>query len=1231
MLEALWLFILTFASYEATYLSDIVGQHLNRNSVNKEQISDVLHLSLGAFQLLDYPVTSTTLKLEGTSSTISHADPEENAVMNELEKNYPQQLNHLAKGHTDGSHSLFLFDNSTVSMNKLIFDCGSDGMALAQVSSSEVVVSSSKIVSNSKQTAFVVGTAQDGVGSSISVIDCSHMSSSSMVLLPLVRTSTCLPTPPRDSSSTDTPHSDKPSPLLSVTGAGLVLSNVSLILGTGPLLDFGMLSHDSTRSDDIDLGELSTLLVGSVLRNVTSRGCSRCGLVLARGLSQKLVGTEVTLSTSHLSGTGCLDINAFGSVGCVNSSFSHCSSNAEYSFTRQHFKQNDRYSYTYSYPPVTLTFHLCTFTSMTTTGDGACVYVNADFDITMTECSFKAIEGRYGGTLYVTSRTTGQGTMTISLCSFVNCVGNDLGAVLYNQNSNLISIDRCFFKDTTTSSASSNGGSVYVYSTSKTTVTDSAFMNCAASQTGGAFYVANSTLSMTSVQFRGNSARSGSDLFLSNGCGTPAEVQERVSNCHTDKSDTSVVFREWTTSRIIIQQFGSATAITNLQLKMHDTGLIGTIEVTTEAAVNGKMLLLIDNTGEYTQISESSSPPAAFRVVVVNFPTPSTTGTSDVLSFGDKERLQFQSNYSLIAASISGTPIDFTPPLSIDLSINPSFVHNFKLEEGAKLGEVMVSLEGYNLRADDYTIHFDGSPSLTLTFTFGEYQKGSESQMSLPVSVGPGGDHTKFAFGETYKVDRITGVNHPVMLETIGFSLVVPPYPTRVVIKVNKTIADDGSCQDKDSVCKTLDSAFETVTKMGITEESSKFPELCNLSKSIELNLVISEILSKTRSISDENEVFVTQGGFARPSLIVPETFSSTPLVVLSVSNASLSLTDVDALIHSSSLDLKLVSVSSGSFEFSNGVIQYTPHLTANSEIGSSNSDLCSWTTGTIELVDSTAVLKSCSLTHLAQGAIMQRGGNVTLRDVYFESNGPTNRDFPSARRNVMCSSDGTLFVGGLTGDGRSHLFPGSGISGDGCSVSGTTTKMSIPFLDTFHSQITRDKKTGKYQLNLIGSGFLPCGLQLEVFTSLEDENTEESSTLAVDTSTASLFTETRIEIIVTPKDVGNLSKKSEWKVRLLNGDSLIASQSLILRETPQSMLRLIPVIVVVVVVLIADLIVALLVIWRCRSKKPVEKKEEMIETADDATTTEMKDTDCYQPETERSVEQAINISDSKE
>ncbi|KAK2945659.1 hypothetical protein BLNAU_19393 [Blattamonas nauphoetae] len=1172
MLKTLWLVSITIAAHGATHLSEIIDCHLDRDHVNNELNNDVLRLSPGVFQLLDYPVISKMLKLEGTTSTITQSGHERTPVINQLKTNKSQHPNHSPKAHMDASHSLFMFDNSTVSLNKLIFDCGSDGMALAKVKSSEVVVSSSKVISNLKQTAFVVGTGMDGVGSSISVIDCSFISSSSMVLLPLVRTSPCLPTPPRDSSSTDTPHSDNTSPFLSVRGAGLVLSNVDLILGTGPLLDFGLLSHRSSRSGEIGGGETSTFLVGSVLRNVTSRGCSPEQLGHPSGLSQKLIGTEVTLSTSHLDGTGCLDINTFGSVYCVNTTFSHCSSNAESSpIAHQHFSSGDRFVSSQT-APLSLSFRLCTFTSMTSRSNGSQLdRPRKPVDLTLL---------------------------------FVDCVATDYGAALHDSSSSRLSIARCFFRGMTTSAQSAYSGAV-----------DCVFMECVVTHArgyGGCLYLRNSALEMASVQFIDNSAPSGSDVYLSSGCGSLAEVMGRISDCHTNTFSTSLMSYDFGVRKGIIEEAGPATTITSIGLSLSYTVFAGSVKVETEESVEGKMLLLLDNTDAYTPITESS-PPAACRVVVVEFPTLTKTGTSTVLPIGDNARLQFLSTYRVIAASLPGTPIDVSSSPPIFTISDAPRVLKILCRQGPNIGEKMVSLEGRYLAVGKYTVTFEGSPGLTLDVSFAEDQKGKQTQYSSSVSVGPGGTDKRFALGETYKVEKITSNYNPVRVESQEFSLVVPPLQSPFVFEVNKKKGgDDGNCRGLDNSCASFDAAFEMATKMKI--------------KSFELKLVVSDTISKTLSISDEEEVFVTQGGLVRPSLIVPSTFSSNPLVVLSVSNASLSLTDTDALIRSSSLDLKLFQISSGSFEFSNGVIASETSSTANSEIRATNSDLCSWTTGAIEIVNSTAVFKSCSLTNLTQGAIIQSGGNVSLRDVYFLSNGPTHNDFPSARRNVMCSEGGTLFVGGLTGDGRSHHFPGSGISAETCHVSGATTKMSIPFVDSTHSTITRDKKTGNFKMDLVGSGFIPCGLKLEVFTLLEDGTEEVSDALIVDTKTASLFTETEIVFIVTPKDIANLSKNSDWKVRLLNGDRFVASQSLVLREKPTSMLWLIPVIVVVVVV-IAGVIVALLLIWKCCSKKPVEKKEEMTETVDKVTLT-TKDSGVDQPENESSVEQAVNVSD---
>ncbi|KAK2943670.1 hypothetical protein BLNAU_21418 [Blattamonas nauphoetae] len=172
---------------------------------------------------------------------------------------------------------------------------------------------------------------------------------------------------------------------------------------------------------------------------------------------------------------------------------------------------------------------------------------------------------------------------------------------------------------------------------------------------------------MTFVQFRNNSAKRGKDIFFNNTL-TWDELKEFVSDCHTDNRPSSLCVYPFGQIAGIIVEFGKATTITNLEIAFSDPDTKGTIEVTTAAAVKGTMLLLLDNSDTYTPKDEGSSPPAAFRVVVVDFPDSSTTGTSEELSFGDSEILQAKSAYSLIAASISTTPLTIpSPPPSTDL------------------------------------------------------------------------------------------------------------------------------------------------------------------------------------------------------------------------------------------------------------------------------------------------------------------------------------------------------------------------------------------------------------------------------------------------------------------------------------------------------------------------------------------------------------------------------------
>ncbi|KAK2956770.1 hypothetical protein BLNAU_8223 [Blattamonas nauphoetae] len=172
----------------------------------------------------------------------------------------------------------------------------------------------------------------------------------------------------------------------------------------------------------------------------------------------------------------------------------------------------------------------------------------------------------------------------------------------------------------------------------------------------------------------------------------------------------------------------------------------------------------------------------------------------------------------------------------------------------------------------------------------------------------------------------------------------------------------------------------------------------------------------------------------------------------------------------------------------------------------------------------------------------------------YIQSNGPTNRDFPSARQNVTCRERGRLSVRNLTGDGQSHQFTGSGFSAEACRTFGATTTMSVASLDPSRSTITRDRTTRDDKIGLVGGGFMPCGKTVQVKVSSDDGNSERSDSLVVDASSVLSCTETEIVFVITQVHVDNFSEKSEWKVRTLNGDTFYMYPWVVLRKKPSIM-----------------------------------------------------------------------------
>ncbi|KAK2945166.1 hypothetical protein BLNAU_19905 [Blattamonas nauphoetae] len=156
--------------------------------------------------------------------------------------------------------------------------------------------------------------------------------------------------------------------------------------------------------------------------------------------------------------------------------------------------------------------------------------------------------------------------------------------------------------------------------------------------------------------------------------------------------------------------------------------------------------------------------------------------------------------------------------------------------------------------------------------------------------------------------------------------------------------------------------------------------------------------------------------------------------------------------------------------------------------------DVCSWTSGVLQLTECTTTISRQDFTHLSQGVVNMKGGSFKVETSLFHDNNPTESSFPALRRNVFCSEDGTVDVGSMTeGDG----YDGSSgwFSTSGCSVSGlaslVVSSFFVPSLST-SSTSSFDKKKEIFEIEVKGSTLIPCGLILEVQHEMEVEKYEE-------------------------------------------------------------------------------------------------------------------------------------------
>ncbi|KAK2946162.1 hypothetical protein BLNAU_18906 [Blattamonas nauphoetae] len=768
-----------------------------RISQNEQAFFPPIKLNHGTYHSNAYLLDSVSLSLHGSDTTIYHTS----SLANTESVNDPDSENHeYRNGNT--TPFIFVFSNSTISMFHISLNCGWCGTSVGRIWSSRLTIENCPIISNPEASPFVMTNGFDDFGSSIFFVDCSHKSIEKSSLLPLV----CL-APSHITHASHTGNEQKVTSTF-VSCSGLSLCDTHLAFGSGPLVGF---SSPSTEQDAELSNKLETVLIGSRLVNMTSGEGS--GAMNGWSGRQQILGSSVTRSTNHLYGTTCIDMNLGGSLLCSNTSFSHCHS----SLTPE-FIQNKTYTLQHKTGKVSLTFKelvtepititRCTFLSMTSKYGAAIYHYRSSCHLSVSESSFSKCQmAGDGGAIYFCQDEESPNPYSISSSLFVDCAAGGNGGAVCVWAASTSSITDSVFSG---HSVDGKGGALDVNRADSFILSNCVFENCVAkkyqSKGGGMWLSYVKSLTMNSVLFRECSAQKGNDFYYEGLVDALQNLEQNVTNCDSTSEMSNLCFYNYPKEVLdstLIPAVPDTSAATLVEIgstpKADQTS--STIQMRVSNNLDGKMLVVVDNTNNHEPPNTKSSPPhvnsppAIARLLTFDFSSSIESATQTV-SFGEWEELQYESEYCVMSTSIANTRLSIPPSIALTTP-NPARIVQVVCSLGSGTDHCWIQLKGRTLPIGRYTVTLK-TPDLSFSVEFdGSTVENTTNMISSSHSEALFGTGSKLTFSRIYEVESVTMEGHsaPLILDPPHLVFSTPTEQSRVT-SVNPASFKDDTTKD---------------------------------------------------------------------------------------------------------------------------------------------------------------------------------------------------------------------------------------------------------------------------------------------------------------------------------------------------------------------------------------------------------------------------------------------------
>ncbi|KAK2942929.1 hypothetical protein BLNAU_22140 [Blattamonas nauphoetae] len=637
---------------------------------------------------------------------------------------------------------------------------------ICRISSSDVFVSQSTIISSGYHCPFMVTGHQTGGQSTISLIRCSH-TTPSQNLLPFVSL---------DRDGILTTGTD-----VYVLGTGLHLSNRTLILATGPLFSFGWPRSVSDPNSPGNSPIHQTSLISCSFRNMSSRLDPINFPTIGSQTSQTVFGCCVTNSFNHQHGTTMLNPSLGGNFLCQNTSFSSCRTkpNAEVDVWSKEYSAGDRI-----FNPVATSakYTLCTFCEMTyeiagNVSGAAICFRPSPSSLTIIQCFFHkcvsfGFDNDGGAVAFSCELSTEHHPFELRGSSFTECATTyesyttSGGSLLCHCYTTAVVSDSVFEK----SYAAGRGGSVD-FRTGGATMTNCVFHSCSTGFFGAGLLLADiPSVTLSSIQFRNNTCnpkyQTATDMVVEK---TEVSIfnSNTVTFCDTTSSGDTVFFvtvsgqnPEGYADGTLIEHVTKTAQITARKQTIDTDTMLLTMKLSISKPIRGNLHVLL----------EGSNVP---RLVIIPFGSDSATsdtGSADI-TVGPTGVLPFGVDYNPRCVAIPGW--DF---------VGSVYEVMWTLEGR---NEARVSFLGVLLLDGSYEVEVTGPDGQNLLFPL-VFASPSELTLSTTATLG---DIDTIRYGDVYSVNwlRLNGV--PVALpNSLSFTI---PFPNADVSSIAKTDGND--------------------------------------------------------------------------------------------------------------------------------------------------------------------------------------------------------------------------------------------------------------------------------------------------------------------------------------------------------------------------------------------------------------------------------------------------------